>query len=77
MSTTTNPQKFTNWRFHPFTGVSNPQPLVEEHIVQNFPEPNLYGIQATEGVVFDQPSSVTLHYLADDGTETALVEVSW
>ena len=75
MSTTTNAQKFTNWRFNPFTNVSNPQSLVEEHLVQSFPESNLYGIQATESIVLDQPSSVTLHYKAADETETVLSEV--
>ena len=75
MSTTTNAQKFTNWRFNPFTNVSNPQSLVEEHLVQSFPESNLYGIQATESIVLDQPSSVTLHYKAANGTETVLSEV--
>ena len=58
----------------------NPVALTEEHQVKYFPEPNLYGIQATEGIVLEQPSSVTLHYKDTDPnsgtvTLTPLTEV--
>jgi hypothetical protein len=76
-----NPQKFTNWRLNPFSGVSNPVPLEEIHVVKYMSESNLYGIQATEGIVLEDPSSVTLHFRDEDPDnlgqylETALVEV--
>ncbi len=67
-------QKFTNWRFNPFTNTINQVALTEEHTVQYFPESNLYGIQAHEGIVLDNPSSVSLAY-KEDGNEVALQEV--
>ena len=57
-----SPQQFTNWRFNPFTNIKNPVNLTEQHTVKYFPEPNLYGIQAMEGIVLDNPSSVSLVY---------------
>ena len=57
-----DPQKFTNWRFNPFTNVKNPASLTEQHTVKYFSESNLYGIQAMEGITLDNPSSVSLVY---------------
>ena len=74
-----NPQKFTNWRFNPFTNVKNPIALTEEHTVQYFPEANLYGIQAHEGIVLENPSTVSLAFKETNSegetTEVPLQEV--
>ena len=69
-------QKFTNWRFNPFTATSNAVALTEEHNVQYFPEANLYGIHAHEGVTLENPSSVTLKYKENGRETTALQEVA-
>ena len=69
-----SPQKFTNWRRNPFTNVLNPASLTEEHTVKYLPEPNLYGIQATEGIVLENPSTLAVEY-KDGEALTPLEEV--
>ena len=66
-------QKFTNWRFNPFTNDKHSVELTEEHKVKLFPEAQLYGIQAVEGIKLDDDKPITLKYKDTDTAE--LIEV--
>lgn len=51
---------FFNWRFNPFTEVSNDVENTEIHTIEYFSEPNLYGIRTNEGIKLDSPSTVSI-----------------
>jgi hypothetical protein len=61
-----------NWRFDPFLGTLNPLSLTETHTIELFQNfGNRYGIQLTNGILNELPSSVVIAGYTEVGKATA------